>query len=71
MTISNPTQYINELNIRILKGETVTDEELEAAIDALRATRGKAVEDAISKSPAPKKAAKTPIDLAALFSKKG
>lgn len=66
----SPTQYINELNIRILRNEEVTDEELEAAIQALRDTRGKAVEAAAGKSSAPKKATKQPVDLAALFAPK-
>ena len=59
----SPTQKINELNMRILKGELVSDDELKEAIRLLRETRGKKVEA----SPTAKKGKAVPIDLNSLF----
>lgn len=59
----SPTQLINELNMRIVKGELVSDEELKNAIQLLRETRGKKVETTSAK-----KGKVQHIDLNSLFS---
>lgn len=63
------TDHINSMNGRVLRGEQVTDEEIRAAIIAMRTRR----KFASAASPTTKKAATKPIadlDLMALFTPK-
>jgi len=60
-------EQINDLRQRVLRGETVSVEELNAGIDAIRGTRTAADTAATEKKPSKSPAIK--VDLGAIFSK--